>query len=516
MFFTRDLILLLQKISGIKSKMNSNDKRIAFFKHRTVNSQPLRPGAIQINRNCSRCITKQDYKTDKDFDSLITTKSFDNLVSREGTKFSQYQSIQYHTGQTEVLKCSLNGTIPTVYIVGVTDHKDLGFLDRVLKHVSLDPTKAISASMSAHDLVDFLKDSEVKINISLAVPIQVRSCASASHLFTKIGEPCFKVLAIRDLMSPLVDLVVKDASFDLNIVNVSITKEHDDVQFYGLGSICIEISEAFSLQTYISRLQIEDKSTHLVQHICFDVSRISAVFAPHLVAFIILYAERDNGIKIEDIITTIDWFRKSSIDTDLQIGFTGHSHYAVEFALIILKDYIQFDRKSSVFRAKNPEKLQEYANLVIPRVAFLGIISKAVLMEFRKYSGDQTIVSLTSQYRIRVMKENVMDFCIRFVGNIERFFPCRRPCTTVEHALSDALTQMETFGKYLKVEEPQTYPSKMRYWAGDDDDDDDDYYYRNRNNPSLKTWLVLTQRQYRLDRLNMFINSIDDFIAEIC
>lgn len=454
------------------------------------------------------------YETDSHKENLLTMKSFDNLVARKGMKFSQYQSIQYHTGQTEVLKCSLIKKIPTVYFVGLTDHKDLDFLNKVLTHVSLQPVGALSTSVSGDDLVETIKSAKDSAHLSLAVPIQVRSCVTKNHLLSKTGAPCFKTLAARNLLIPSITTAKREICYDFNVVTASITKEHDDPQFYGLGSLCIQISEAFSLQSYISRLHIEDRSSHLVKHLCFDISRISAAFAPNLVAFIILYIEKDQGPTLEDLMTNIDWFRKTSIDTDLQIGFSGDTQCVVEFALLILRDFIKFDSKSSTFSVKVPEKLLDYACLVIPRIAFYGVIARAVLVEFRKSPGNQIVSALSSQYRIRVMKDNVMNISHGYADSIERLFPCRRPCTTIEQALSDALEQMNQFGKYLKVEEPQAcrQPSKMR-WAGDSDDDEE-YFWRNRNNPALKTWLLLTQRQYRLDRLNMFINAIDEFIGD--
>lgn len=493
------------------SDMAFVEKRIAFFKHRAVNSQPMRPGPIQIKTSCSKCITKQIYDVTEDSDTLIKLRGFDNLILRRSMKFSQYQSVQYHLGQIESLKRSLKPT-HTIYVVAVTDLKDLNFLNMIFKEVSLPVARCINRSELGNVCDNLVPIAEKQSFETIALPIHIKTC-STDRSSNLIEEPYFDALSIKALLDNYVHIALKEENFDLNIVSVSISKEHDKLKLHGLGSLCVQISEAFSLQSYISRLT-ENRSTHLVLHLYFDAMRMSTIFAPHLVAFIMLYLERGDGLKLGDLIAQIDWFRKTSADTGMLIGFTGDSKSAVEFASIILRDYIHFDSKLSEFRVKVPGALSDYANLVTPTIALCGIISRAILDEFNKNLKDEILLTLTPQCKVRVMRENVLNAAIIYTQALEEYFPCRKPCDTVSQALEDTLTQMVQYGRYIKVEEPQAFTKKQHAWLQDYDSDDDDYYYRNQNNPALQTWLVLTQREYRLDRLNMFINAVDGYMNQ--
>lgn len=475
--------------------------RLAYYKTRPPQSIPHRPGPVQCVRNCPTCIVRHDFDEDIEAEELISIMSYENLLHRKARFWSSYTSIQYHPGQVRILKRYLDNhkNISTLFVVGTTVLEDLEFLIMALDHERMPGVEQLD------DKLSWVGMCELK-QLAL-VPIKMTSCYSKSKEHK--ADTLLGVMGLRDLLVPIVRRALEVPSFNLNIVPVVISKDHDKtgLGFFRLGSVCINIFEPYSLQQYLSNIRSDYHTGHLVTHLYYDMARNAPKLPTHLVAYIIHNVE---GPMTKDLIAEyVEWFRSVSMELNLQIAFTGSSMSAVEFALYLLSGYYE-THGENIYYTGDPA-IVEYAHSLMPNVAYYGIISRAILKVYNADANNAFRYKFNSEDRIRVMKEDLLKVSVHLAEEIDESLPCRRPCTTVETSILSVFESMEKLGKYFKVEEPAiSKPKTGCPWAGDYDDDDD-YFESKRDDPRFKAWVVLTRKQNRLDKLNMFMNSLTGY-----
>jgi hypothetical protein len=477
-------------------------KELANFKYAPTKSLPSRPGPVQCVRNCTRCILNSSYDEDADVENLIAIKSYDDLVQRKSLWISKYQTIQYHLGQVDVLKQSLRIIKPdlVIYAVAATRFNDLDYFRTVLNHEKMPRARVWSGN--------FELDS--KIN-HIIVPIRLISC------FTKViaGDGLIEANEFRAFLDPLVNKIDSSrSSVTKAIVPVTISKDHDLARLFGMGSICVQIMQPYPMNDYLNNAGTLDKTSHLVQHIYHDLSRYSARLPTHVVALLLVYLDRPHGVSREDLIDYMDWFRRSSMEFDLHMAFTGESIKAIEFALLVLEDYVQYDATEFVYRPRNIEALTYYASGMISNFAYFGLISKTILVLHNRNEDNTPLARFSAEKQIKVMKDDLLELAQDMAEKLDSLLPCRRPCVDISTALVASFNSMMTFGKYFSIREAYARPNKGLGWLGDYDSDEE-YFLSKRDDPAFKPWVLLTRRPYRLDRLNLLMNTIEAYLELI-
>lgn len=477
--------------------MNSKpNKKIAFFKREPSRSVPARTfGPLQITRNCRNCGNCISFNENyRSTDLTNPFKSFDNLIVRKSIWLSNYQSIQYHVGQFDVLKQIINSNAsqPFVFVVAATRSSDLKYLQWVLDYMKLPKLKHIVPNMPSATSMD-----------NTALLIEHKSCSVNKYFGTVDGRKNF--ISLTQLRQHISNWIKRDVLKPF-IVPVIITKDHDFITTLSLGSVSIQVLEPFFVANYDINLYQESSATHMTLHIYHDLNKFSIILPANIVAFLILYLNRSDGVSYDDLIDYMNWFIKCSLDFELHLGFTGKINHAVDFGLLLLKDYL-FERNNKTFHIKEEEKLMDYGNVLVPTIAYYGIISQSIMIEHNKSNQDKLLTCFTPNLFVRVSKDNVFEIAESLSNILEKNITCKRPCETANRKLEDIFATMCSFKHYFKLEEPLHKP-EVRIW----DFEFDDGQYDRRNNLYCQSWINVTQRPYRLDRLNLFMNAISSYI----
>lgn len=491
--------------------MDSDTTKVAFYKARPSCSIKHRPGPVQCVRNCTNCILNREENEDLDVENILLLTSYDNLVQRKRLWFSKYHSIQYHVGQIAILKDSLNKKSDkqrlTLYVVAATRFADLDYLNMVLDYEQLPALNLFQEAPSN-------SWESLRLKKNLAIMFEIKSCP-VDEKFSIEDKQILHVMGVRDFLQPIVQSFAEDSiDSDVSLVPVVITKDHDKRFSLRDGSVCVQILEPYSLQDYLANIRTKYATGHLVQHLYYDLSRNAARMPAHIVAFLVLYLNRDEGVTIDDLIDLLDWFKRSSMDLGLQFAFTGETRDVIEYALLTLKDLIHYNQDNGVYIPINLAGLVEYANLVVPNIAYQGIIARAILTLHNKDEKNKLLTNLCpTNEPIRVEKEELEMLSCDMAERIDHLLPCRKPCVTVEMLIEETIHQMGTFYHYFKVEEPKVKQPRGPSWLHEFDTPYDENYYASRqDDPAFKSWVVLTQRPYRLDRLNLFLNAINSIL----
>lgn len=473
-------------------------QKIAFFKLRPSRQILKRPGAVQCIRNCSRCLAGSDTIKDELDEERLSLLTYDSLLLRKSKWFSSYQTILYHLAQTELLKTTLKRDISTktIFILSTLNQSDVDLLNEILSLQNLP----IAHKVEDRNLLDVLGKHRFVV-----VPIKFRSCPDGISFFgANKQKPCFEFTDLKHILHPLVKSIQEKQDLKINCVPVVITKDHENFSIPGSGSICVQILEPYSLNNYVERTLHIEPTEHFSLHLYHDISRGAAVMPAHIVAFLILHLNREDGVAFKDLVDYMEFFKRISIEVDMQLAFTGSSTHAVEHGLEVLKEFIRETRKT--YLARDHSALMDYAYLVTPLVAYQGIISRAILIEYNESNFLNSKTVLTSG--MRVMRDRVLETCQFLANSIETIIPCRRPCLTREFQTQEVLTYMNTSRHYFRIEEPKLKPKKACAWAGESDDDEE-YFLSNQNNPAFQTWIVVSEKPQRVDRLNLFMRAIE-------
>lgn len=482
-------------------------KELAVFKFAPSRTSLVRSGPVQCIRNCPNCILNQIFDDDADAENVIAIKSYDDLVSRKSLWSPKYQTIQYHLGQIDVLKHSLRTIEPklVIYVIAATRLKDIVYFKQVISHEKLP--KASIHSGPDLDLNKFLLEPRTS---QIIVPIRIISC------YTNIeSEPgLLGVDGLRNLLAPLTG-VTDSARIGLQtvIVPVMISKDHDRAGLIGLGSVCIQIMQPYPLDEYLRNARAEDKTVHLVQHLYHDLSVYGSSLPCQVVALLLVYLDRPLGVSRDDLVDYMLWLKRSSMELSIHMSFTGQVEQIIDFALMVLKDFVHYDPIELVYRPKDTDALSQYASALIPNLAYYGIISKSILLLHNENETTSQQVRFTPECPIKVMKDDLIELAEDMAKEIDSLVPCRRPCIDFGTSVQNSFNSMVTFGKFFRVQEPRAKQARSG-WLGDYDSDEE-YFLSKRNDPAFKPWVILTQRPYRLDRLNLFMNVVEAYLEWI-
>lgn len=433
----------------------------------------------------------------------MSLMSYEDLVQRDSLWLTKFQTIQYHPGQISLLRQTVYKLEPSllIYVVAATERVDLDYLAKVLSREKLP----------VGDIVESGRKIQYGQKGHFTIPIEMRSCpvdAKQSGLFN--------VRQLLDTLEPMVDRL-NQLIFEKNIPNiviapVALTKEHEESSRLDIGSFCVQILEPYSLNEYIANLKSRYRTGHLIQHLYHDLALNGARMPSNVVAFLIMYLDRPTGVSHDDLIEYIDWLRKSAMTFNLHLAFTGSSHDVLEFALVALARFIRQDAATGVITVVNFEALAEYASPIVTNVAYYGVISRAILMLHNRNEKNSLRNNLGPSEEIKVMKDDLIELSGDLAASFDTKIPCRPPCKTVQTCINDAFTWMQTCAHYFRIQEARIRQSAGRAWAGDYDSDEE-YFMSRRDDPAFKPWVILTQRPYRLDRLNLFMNAVEPFLS---
>lgn len=462
-------------------------EKIAFFKLRPGQQIPKRPGAIQCIKNCSRCLSSSAELTKDEFDlEILSLSTYDNFLLRKRIWFTPYQSVQYHLGQIEILKTTMkrDTSIKTLFILATDNPDDLILFNDILSFKHL-PT---AHKVDNQNILGSLEKFE-----AAAILVKFKSCPDRESFFGRGKRRLLDEFSdLNQSLRPLVTSINEKQNTNFNIVIIVVTKDHDNLVVPGIGSMCFNI-----LEPYTERRKAE----HFISHLYYDITRGAGILAPHVVAFLILYLNREDGVTLEDLTEYMEFFRKISIELDMQFAFTGSSHHAVKFGLEILRKYIR--NYGQTYSAMNHQALVEYADLVTPLVAYQGLISHAIMMVYNDYDCH-TNKNLAPS--MRVNRDDVLETSQFHAKELEDIVPCRRPCLTSDLQIQEVFDYMCTSRHYFKIEEPKIKQRRPCAWAGESDDDEE-YFLENQDNPAFQTWIVLSEKPDRIDKLNLFMNA---------
>lgn len=486
---------------------------IADFKIRPTSALPIRPGPLQCIRNCPSCTSRQhqnaveadqeqnqnDNRPSHD-ESMDHIKSYENLLLKRVIPFCPYQSVQYHPGQFDLLRRNLNSERASriVYIVAMNDLKDLYYFRQVIEHVQLEPRPKAIASKTLN-----LLDST---DPALVIPLHYRSCFT--HTKDVSSANLFNIRNVADILGPFVDKCQLEPEFNFRIVPCAITKDHNRSLPFGIGSICIQVHEPYSAQNYLKMINSLDPSDHIARHILHDIATNIPLLPTHIIAFLLLNLDRDAGPSFRDLVEYYKWFDRNRMGLNLHFAFTGEAESIVSFALFVLKDSICSE--GGTYRVTNIEALMAYANILVPNIAPLGLLARAVLIANNACENNDMILKFEPNLKLRVLKDVTMDTFLGLAEEIESVIPLRRPCNRLEDFVDRTLDNVQTHFRFFRLEIPMRFKrdNAQTRW-GFDIEEDEIYREAQINNPIFKDWINVTQRVYRLDQLNLFVNALE-------
>lgn len=438
----------------------------------------------------------KDPEDNRNLELYLSLENYDNLITRKSLWFSHFQSIQYHPGQFKLLIAAQEASKASILFAMIQDESDIHYLETVFRHLNIPFPQTMSLKQldEAHHLIEAGKSILVFVK---------RSNESYEQALEER-------LAAWDFFDSMLKLSKRIDDLTLTITPVVLTK--DEQCSLGWGSICVQVLEPYRYRSLMRASKSSYPTNFIVRHLYYDLASNSVVLPSNIIAFLLLNLDRLDGITMQDLVPLVDWLRKRSIDLNLHIGFYGSSSDVVEFGLMALGDSIK--HISGRFFPKDLERLFTCADVVTQIVVYTGIVAKAILEEFNRSSGaTEIIMSFHSSTRIRVLKENVLKLSCELADAFhkKRVISYFKPCQELSACLEDVILQMGNFHHYFFIEEPKIKPKRPCAWAGDGDSDDE-YYDSNKDNPAFKTWIVLTQKDRRLDRLNLFKNSIEHYL----
>lgn len=494
-------------------------RRIAAYKIEPTRSLPMRPGPLQCIRNCSNCVPNviNGEMIYPQVDSL-NIKTFDNLLIRTGKHSSSYHSIQYHSGQLDVLKQArkVNPCKLFIYIVALNKDTDVDYFKFVLEHGKSDikfdlPLPEFFFYEDRDTIREYLWPNFYlnpdKNNITILV--QRTTCVVRTSQRIK---SYFDIEEIRDFLNTLMGIISDEGKeFDSLIVPVSVTKDHDIVtKFgYGCGSVAVQIMEPFLLSPCLKFYTESLDMTNMTVHLYYDLFHNAIILAPNMVAFLILFLHRPEvGIQLHDLEVFMKWFIDSAIDIDLHYGFSGHIDDSIDYSLVLLQPYIKQNINGSVL-VKNEDGLMDYANIVIPIVAYYGIIARSIIIEHNIAKPDEILTNFDENVGIEVNKDKVLKTAVHLGILLESTLPCKKPCITIEARVNEVFEQMSRVRRFFQIKQANN-PYKVG-WTGDIEVDEN-YSQSFRENYHFEPSLVVTKNVHRLDRLNLFMNAINSYI----
>jgi len=383
--------------------------------------------------------------------------------------------------------------------------EDLSYLRTIMRHEAMSTSGLMHPKGSIED-TDLSKIGSILFTIDLKCYLTKRS-SHDSDLTHRNFESLIK-LALESLSI--------DAS-DLAVVPIVISKDHHITSRYGslfgYGAFCAQFLEPYSLREYIEQVREGDPVKKFTQHIQYDLSVNVAHLPAHLIAFFLLYLNREaHGVSYVDLLDYSKWMMKNSLEFNLQFAFTGKLQDIVKSAVLILEKYIHIDQRTETYYPIDLEALADYADTMIPNLVCYGIIARSILNVHNADPKNDFRLFFDPGDDYKVMKDDVIELSVDLAENLDKIIVFRRPCISLSTLVLDTFTKMETFGHYFKTLEPKVRRNTGKHWAGDCDSDEE-YYWSRKDDPAFKSWILLTRRPYRLDRLNLFMNAIDKYIS---
>lgn len=437
-------------------------------------------------------------------------QAYDNLCDRlkDGLTY-RYDSAQYHQGQLDQYKASLDKepTKPTIFIVSCHLVSDLALLNWVLHFAQIEsPVLHIKGYRSRWPLVPALEKKG-----SVAIPVRINDCCVEDEFYhDRKDQICWELDEVPRILRQITDYMKIDAESDFRIVSVVISKDHQRTDLSSTGAICLHMMQPFYMRQFVKSYP-EPLEVSITRHFAYDTSKNAPILGPSLVAFILLNLDRrDDLIKVTEIQEILQWFVSSSTSHSMHLSFNGDVNHVVSYSLIVLGDYISYDKEAQTVRPTKPDMLKMQADVVVPKMVRLGILSRAILMSHNSVS-EHHLSAL--EPGIRAPKERVISIARKIVELMEKKIPIRPPCESIDDVVYGTFNMMCEYFGYIAVDDPKAMRSSRPAWQGNCDSDSD-YEMDLSDHPLMKSWVRMTQRVYRLERLNMCINAIEDYFIE--
>lgn len=483
---------------------------------------PIRPGPLQCIRNCPSCTSRvqdddssarapegEPKQNKVDFDeAMANLKGYANLMIDKKQFLCPFRTVQYHLGQLDLLKWRLatrKAPCPVIYVVGLTEINDLEYLKLILAKEKVEPFPSLVETR--HNCCFISGDS------AMIWPRSLRSCPPSPD--SDVGE----ILSDDEILDSLEIFVdtrtrhqVADPGKDIILVPVVISKDHSERYPYGVGSLCVQIHEPYSLANLLRAIgQLPKPAEHILKHLHHDMSLNYPLLPSHIVAFLLMSC--DGEICVADLIDHYEWLEKNRLALNLHFAFTGDSESVVNFGLYVLEKYIK-QRDNNTFGVVNYDAMIDYMQRLFPNIAPLSIMAQSILgANYAASEEDDMWSRFEPDHKIVVRKDKTMELFNEIAEEHDESIPFRRPCVKMEDFADRTLDNITTHFRYLKVDSAMRFKrdnSKMR-WGFDIEEDD---YYREAqiDNPIFQDWINVTQSASRLKQLNICVNSMDQIL----
>lgn len=477
----------------------------SFFKTRPTSALPKPKGPVKSVAKCPNCFHEPDIEVEENHNTL----GYDDLVLRKSLKFHRFSSVQFHPVQIYNLKKHMQQReTRTIYILATNLVKYESLLASVLAYAELGHFQLYLPSYRSKPHI--LKALEMEK--PLLIPVYMLDCSPEEKWLSVKEEACYSMNDLAKLLGPLMDKHVDKPDFDVRLVPVSISKEVGRIAFWGCGSVCVQILQPYFIGSFLKNKDFDsDLPTMLAAHQTYDLHRNVVIFGTNLLAFILCYAEDRDLFLFQELVDYMEFFISIAPDLDMHLGFTGTAEATVMHALYLLCDWIE-RTKEGVVKVKNFEKLQHHAFLVTPKIANYAIIARSIIMGHNQQDTNPVISAL--EYNVKAPKCVVLDNAQDLSEILEQHIPLRRPCESMTDVIYNTMDKMIETAKYIKIEEPVMARNRRPCaWAGDydfefevDSDEERDF--------AMSVFLKVCNNELIIDRLNMFINSLEPYLTE--
>lgn len=486
------------------------------IKRNNFSNIPAKPANLYITEPCKTCVPsrcEEDWNKENEATPLGSLVGFNNHYKRETAATIQglckYQSVQYHPGQLERLKKSIESRphVPTLLLVNASLAHDLYFLDDLMLSNNL---KKSFPYMKHHRSNKNLNYSLQQYK-SVSVPIKIFNCCVEDEFYyDRKEDECWELNEIPTLLRYVTHNMDNDNTYDVRIVQVSINKDHDCSSLWGIGTICLHLIQPFYFREFHLKNANLPPHLALVHHFATDTSACSPVLAPSIMAFILCYMDHVGSITFEELDSLFLWFMRSAIANNVHLAFTGKMEYIREYCFLVLGDLIRVDDERCLVLPIKYDKLKDQAEIVVPKMARMGLIAYAML---KANNSNSAIQQRKLKPGMKISKKKVLQQARKILEFLENRMLFRKPCEQIDDYIYSSFNTLGELYGYFSLTDPAALRKDRNDFLGCQDYDSD-YPSDVDDNPMYDPWISLSPRGYRCDRLNLCLNAIHEYARE--